>query len=125
MYLSRHDAKALAATVPAALVSMTLTALFLGLANYVCVFVAQYYGARDNGKVGAAVWQGFYTVWLSLLVVIPVTIYIVPIFRLIGHESILQVMEVSYARVLILAIPIAIISASVSGFFRALVALRL
>jgi multidrug resistance protein, MATE family len=117
MFLSWYDAKALAATVPSAMVGLTLTALFLGLASYVGVLVAQYYGARDNAKVGAVVWQGFYTVLLSLVVVIPVIMHIVPIFRWIGHEPILQVMEVSYARVLILAIPITIISASVSGFF--------
>ena len=47
MFLSWFDPNALAATVPAALVSMTLTAVFLGLASYVGVFVAQYYGARE------------------------------------------------------------------------------
>ena len=117
MFLSWFDSNALAATVPAALVSMTLTAFFLGLASYVAVFVAQHYGAREHPRIGGAVWQGFYTLLLSLLLVIPVTIYIEPIFSWIGHDPILQAMEVSYARILILAIPVAIISASVSGFF--------
>ena len=40
MFLSWFDSNALAATVPAAFVVMTLTALFLGLASYVGVFVA-------------------------------------------------------------------------------------
>ncbi|MDC1513852.1 MATE family efflux transporter [Porticoccaceae bacterium] len=117
MFLSWFDPNALAATVPAALVSMTLTAVFLGLASYVGVFVAQYYGARDHARIGAAVWQGFYTIVLSLPVVIPIYFYIVPIFQMIGHDPVLQVMEADYARVVILTIPIAIVSASLTGFF--------
>ena len=117
MFLSWFDSNALAATVPAALVSITLTAFFLGLASYVAVLVAQHYGARDHPRLGGIVWQGFYTVLLSLPVVIPVTFYMAPIFFWIGHDPILQEMEVIYAQVLILAIPIAIISASLSGFF--------
>ena len=117
MFLSWFDPNALAATVPAALVSMTLTAVFLGLASYVGVFVAQYYGARDHARIGAAVWQGFYTIVLSLPVVIPIYFYIVPIFQMIGHDPVLQVMEADYARVVILTIPIAIVSACLTGFF--------
>ena len=117
MFLSWFDSNALAATVPAALVSMTLTAVFLGLASYVGVFVAQYYGAREHARIGAVVWQGFYTIGLSLPVVIPIYLLIIPIFQLIGHNPILQVMEANYARIIILTIPIAIISASLSGFF--------
>jgi MATE family multidrug resistance protein len=117
MFLSWFDPNALAATVPATLVTMTLTAVFLGLAGYVGVFVAQYYGAREDARIGPMVWQGFYTTGLSLLVVVPVYIYIIPLFELIGHDPILQVMEADYARILTLTIPIAIISASLSGFF--------
>ena len=117
VFLSWFDSNALAATVPAAMVSMSFTAVFLGLASYIGVFVAQYYGAREHARIGALVWQGFYTIGLSLLVVVPIYIYIVPLFELIGHDPILQVMEANYARIIILTIPIAIISASLSGFF--------
>ena len=117
MFLSWFDSNALAATVPAALVSMTLTAFFLGVASYVAVFVAQHYGAREHPRIGGAVWQGFYILLPALLFVIPISIYIEPIFAWIGHDPILQAMEVSYARILILAIPVIIVSASVAGFF--------
>ena len=117
VFLSWFDSNALAATVPAAMVSMSFTAVFLGLASYVGVFVAQNYGAREHARIGAVVWQGFYTIALSLPVVIPIYLYIVPLFQLIDHDPILQVMEADYARVIILTIPIAILSASLSGFF--------
>ena len=117
IFLSWFDSNALAATVPAFLVCFTLSAVFLGIASYVSVFVAQYYGAKQFEKIGAVVWQGFYTVGFSLLVIIPVFIYLEPIFRLIGHDPVLQVMEVSYAEILILSLPVAIVSSALSGFF--------
>jgi len=117
IFLSWFDSNALAATVPAFLVCFTLSAVFLGIASYVSVFVAQYYGAKQFEKIGAVVWQGFYTIGFSLLVIVPVFIYLEPIFRLIGHDPVLQVMEVSYAGILILSLPVAIVSSALSGFF--------
>lgn len=117
IFLSWFDSNALAATVPAFLVCFTLSAVFLGIASYASVFVAQYYGAKQFNKIGAVVWQGFYTVGLSLIVVAPVFFYLEPIFHLIGHDPVLQVMEVSYAKVLILSVPISIVSGALSGFF--------
>ena len=117
IFLSWLDSNALAATVPAFLVCFTLSAVFLGIASYVSVFVAQYYGAKQFNKIGAVVWQGFYTVGLSLIVVVPVFFYLDPIFHFIGHDPILQIMEVSYAEVLILSVPISIVSSALSGFF--------
>ena len=76
IFLSWFDSNALAATVPAFLVCFTLSAVFLGIASYASVFVAQYYGAKQFNKIGAVVWQGFYTVGLSLIVVAPVFFYL-------------------------------------------------
>jgi MATE family multidrug resistance protein len=117
MFLSWFDSNALAATVPARMICITLTSLFIGTASYVGVFVAQYYGAQDYKKIGAVVWQGFYIIGLSLVVVIPVFIFAKPLFHWIGHDPILQAMETSYSRILILSVPIMIISSALSGFF--------
>jgi len=117
MFLSWFDSNALAATVPAFLVCFTLTSLFLGIASYVGVFVAQHYGARQYQQIGAVTWQGFYIVVLSLLVVVPVFIFMESLFRMIGHDPAIQVMEVSYARIFILSIPVMIVSGALSGFF--------
>ena len=117
VFLSWFDSNALAATVPAYLVCFTLSAIFLGVASYVSVFVAQYYGSRQLNNVGAVVWQGIYVAFFSLFFVIPIFFYIDTIFSWIGHDPVLQVLEVSYARVLILSVPVAIVSAALSGFF--------
>ena len=71
-------------------VCFTLTSLFLGISSYVGVFVAQYQGAREFQKIGASVWQGFYVVGLALLIIVPVIIFIKPLFALIGHDPLLQ-----------------------------------
>lgn len=117
MFLAWFDSNALAATVPAFFVCFTLTSLFLGISSYAGVFVAQYQGAREFQKIGASVWQGFYVVGLALLIIVPVIIFIKPLFALIGHDPLLQEMEVSYARIILFSIPLMIVSGALSGFF--------
>ena len=117
MFLSWFDSNALAATVPAFLVCFTLTSLFLGIASYVSVFVAQHYGAGQYRQIGAVTWQGFYILVLSLFAVVPAFVFMESLFRAIGHDPAIQVMEVSYARIFILSIPLAIVSGALSGFF--------
>jgi len=117
MFLAWFDSNALAATVPAFFVCFTLTSIFLGISSYVGVFVAQYQGAREFQKIGASVWQGFYVVGLALLIIVPVIIFIKPLFALIGHDPLLQEMEVSYARIILFSIPLMIVSGALSGFF--------
>ena len=117
LFLSNLDSNALAATVPAAMIFFSVVALFLGTAGYVSVFVAQNFGAGDERKIGASVWQGFYIVGPSLLMVILGFVYVEPIFRFIGHDRAIQLIEVEYTRVLILSAPIMIISACLTGFF--------
>lgn len=117
IFLANLDSNALAATVPAAMICFSFIALFMGTAGYVSVFVAQHFGAGDDSKVGASVWQGFYIIAPSLLVVIPVFVFVEPIYAWIGHDPIIQIIEAKYTRVLILSVPIMIVSACLTGFF--------
>lgn len=117
IFLANLDSNALAATVPAAMIFFSFVALFMGTAGYVSVFVAQNFGAGDERKIGASVWQGFYIIGPSLLMVIPIFICVEPIFALIGHDPAIQVIEVEYTRILILSVPTMIIFACLTGFF--------
>lgn len=117
LFLANLDYNALAATVPAAMICFSFIALFMGTAGYVSVFVAQHYGAGEHKKIGASVWQGFYIIAPSLLVVIPVFVFVEPIFRWIGHDPVIQVIEAEYTRILILSVPVMILSACLTGFF--------
>ena len=117
LMLSWYSSDALAATVPAFLVCMTLMAPFMGVATYVSVFVAQFFGAGQGRSIGRIVWQGNYIALLSLLMVLPLYFSLASLFAWVGHEPHIQVLEVAYARLLSLSIPVIIVFTTVSGFF--------
>jgi len=85
MFLTWYSPEAIAAAMPAGMLSFTISCLFIGTASYVGTFVAQYYGAGHYHRCGPALWQGIY---LSLiggavqLAFIPAAAFI---FHLIGH----------------------------------------
>src|SRR5688500_20411281 len=60
IFLTWYSTDALAAAGAAGLLHWTAIALFLGTAMYVNTFVAQYEGAKQPARVGAALWQGIY-----------------------------------------------------------------
>lgn len=125
LLLSQYSSDAIAAAVPAGLIAISLTSLFIGLASYVGIFVAQFYGARQFDQVAKIVWQGFYYIFPATLIVIPVWMLLPDLIRWVGHDPILQTMEIDYARILVLAIPLIMLSASLNGFLTGLGKLRL
>ena len=64
MFLAWYSPVAIAATMPAGIVNFTIMNLFVGTAGYVGTFVAQYWGAGRYDRIGAILWQGFYTTWV-------------------------------------------------------------
>lgn len=99
-FLSMHSLDAIAASWPAGMASFTFASFFLGTAQYINVFIAQYMGSEAPRRVGAALWQG---IWFSLLagVVLAATALIaVPLFALLGHAPSVQVLEVEYFQIL-------------------------
>lgn len=99
--LTWYSEDALAASMPAGVLSWTLIALGLGIVSYVTAFVAQYYGAGRKDRVGAAVWQGVYLSFITSLIIAPFAIFSEPIFAAIGHPKEVQVLEVEYFRILV------------------------
>ncbi len=73
MFLTWYSPEAIAASMPAGMVSWTLASLFMGTAAYVNTFVAQYYGARRMERIGPAVWWGIYVT--GFVVVVAAVIY--------------------------------------------------
>ncbi|GAB4331282.1 MAG: MATE family efflux transporter [Calditrichia bacterium] len=117
IFLTWHSAEAVAAALPASLVSWTITSLFVGTAAYVNTFVAQYYGAEQHQRIGASVWQGIY---LSLLVVLiaailyPLSPYF---FNWSGHSAEVLKNEIVYFRILLFGAPAAVVSNAITGFY--------
>ena len=71
MFLSWYSSEAIAAAMPAGMASFAMLCFFIGTAAYVNTFVAQYFGAKEEYKIGAIVWQGIYFSFLSVLLIVP------------------------------------------------------
>lgn len=120
MFLSWYSAEAIAAAMPASILSFSLLCFFIGTASYVGTFVAQYYGAKQYDYIGRITWQGIYfslTSMIFMLLVIPLA---ETIFAFAGHPADVQVLEVQYFSLLCLGGVFPVISSAVSGFFSGL-----
>ena len=85
MFLLWHSTPAMAAVMPAGMLSFTVVCFPLGVAMYVNTFVAQYEGARRPERIGAVVWQGM-RVGIYAMPLFLATIPLAPaVFRLAGH----------------------------------------
>ncbi|MGB2578898.1 MATE family multidrug resistance protein [Elusimicrobium simillimum] len=58
VFLSWYSPEALAACVPGGSLAFTFTALFMGIASYTGVFVAQYDGKKKRANISISLWQG-------------------------------------------------------------------
>ena len=106
-----------AAGMPAGVMSYTLTALPLGIAQCVSTFTAQAFGRGSPQEGAAYTWQGLY---LSLIVGIccfalwPVA----PLFfSQFGHEPEIVALEVAYFQVRLWGIGLGVAVGALNGFF--------
>ena len=117
LFLSRYSVDAIAAALPASIVSMTLTMTLMGVCGYTSVLIAQYMGSGAPHRIGSALWQG---IWIALLgaVLLCLTWWAAePGFALVNHGPHIQELEVTYFRVLTTGAGLALLSSSLSGFF--------
>ena len=125
MYLTWYSPEAIAASVPAGILNFTIVSLFIGTASYVSTFVAQYYGAKQDDKIGRVVWQGVFFSLLSIPVMLLFIPLSVPIFRLVGHETSVMDLEIRYFVIMCIGGVFPIIAAAIGGFFSGLGATRI
>jgi len=117
VFLTWHSQAALAATMPAGLLSWTVMSLALGVANYTGTFVAQYEGAGRKDRVAVVIWQ---SIFLSLILgaLLASTALLAPwLFNLIGHPAEVRDNEVIYYSTLMAGAPLTLLMASLSSFF--------
>ena len=117
MFLSWYSLDAVAAALPGGMTNFCLVSLFLGTANYVNVFIAQYIGANTPHQVGRILWQGIYFSVLSGIVLLGGIPLAPHLFRLVGHEKAVMTMEIQYFRILCLGSGATILSSTLSCFF--------
>ncbi len=117
VFLANYSLDAIAAALPAGITAFLLISFFLGTAQYLNVFVAQYSGSGRPQRVGAALWQGIYFSLLSGGALAALSFLAEPLFRLSGHPIEVQVLEVVYFKVLCLGSGILIVGTTLSCFF--------
>ena len=117
VFLSRYSTDALAACVPAGILSFTLICFFMGTASYTNTFVAQYYGKGKTASVSVAVWQG---VWLGLisglilLVLTPAGLYLIDTS---GHPAAVKILEKQYFTILNVGGVLVVVNTALAAFF--------
>ena len=117
MFLTWHSPEAIAASMPAGMLSFTIMSLFIGTASYVTTFVAQYHGAGQDERIGPSLWQGLYVALIAGLVHLLFIPAAAPFFTWIGHGPKIQEMETIYFQILALGAFPQVASAAFSGFF--------
>jgi MATE family multidrug resistance protein len=117
VFLANYSLDAIAAALPAGISAFLFISFFLGTAQYLNVFVAQYTGSGTIHRVGAVLWQGIYFSILSGALMAVFYFLAEPMFRFGGHSLEVQVLEVIYFRVLCLGSGILILGTSLSCFF--------
>ncbi|BBD09847.1 MATE family efflux transporter [Desulfovibrio ferrophilus] len=117
IFLAQYSLETLAASLSASITNFTLMAFFMGMVSYVNVFVAQYTGAGRHERLGSALWQG---VWLALASGVIIAVLSLPapqFFAFVGHTPEVQVMEISYFRILCFGAVLNILAMALSTFY--------
>ena len=117
MLLTWYSPEAVAASMPAGILNFALMSIFIGTAGYTNTFVAQYYGAGRYGRIGPAVWQGFYVALIGGVVLLALIPLAEPFFTFVGHDPAVREYETVYFRILCIGATPAIASAAMAGFF--------
>lgn len=119
VFIAKISVDALAATLPAAMLSWTTISLAYGIVGYTNAFASQYEGAGRKERVAASIWQGLFIALVSGIAMLPMMIYAPQIFATMGHSPHVQELEVVYFRWLCpVAIP-TLLAAVLSAFFTA------
>lgn len=117
VFLTWYSPQSIAAAMPSGILLFTFLCFFLGTANYVNTFVAQYIGAGRPERVGAAIWQGVYFSLPAGAFVLCLMPFAGRLFALIGHAPDVQPDEVTYFRILCLSGWPSVLGAVLACFF--------
>jgi MATE family multidrug resistance protein len=115
--LARYSADALAACLPAGMISFAIVAFFMGTSGYTNVFVANYYGRKKYAAASVALWQGVLlslVSWLAVLLLIPLGLYFINVSH---HDAAVKILERQYFTILTLFGGFTVLNNALSGFF--------
>ncbi len=117
MFLAWYSTESVAASMPAGMTNMLTMSVFIGTAIFTETFVAQYFGAKQFGKIGAVVWHGIYIGIIGAIVHFLLIPFAPSFFHMIGHAENVSSLETVYFQTLCFGAFPVISSAAISGFF--------
>ncbi len=117
MFLAWYSHEALAACVPAGVLAMTFSSLFMGLASYTSVFISQFYAKKKYASVTVSLWQGVLLALLSSVLLAALTPVGVAIIHSFGHAEAVRALETQYFGLLNLFAGLTVINSALASFF--------
>ena len=117
VFLSNYSLDAIAAALPAGITAHLIASLFIGVAGYLSVFVAQYIGAGADRRVGQVIWQGLYFTLFAALCLYAISHLGEFIFSWGGHSPEVRQLEVVYFRIVCTGGSAMVFNTVLSGFY--------
>ena len=117
VFLANFSIDAIAAAMPAGIAAFLFLTFFTGIAGYLNVFIAQYTGAGDHGRVGGCIWQGLYFSLFAGGALTLISAAAKPLFMLGGHSPEIQHLEIIYFKTLCLGGVTSVAGAALACFY--------
>jgi MATE family multidrug resistance protein len=117
LFLTWFSAEAVGGAVTGQITTIAVVGLFSGTGEYLTTFIAQYVGAGRPGRVGPAVWQGFYFSLAAGVLIALLSPLAVPVFALAGHPPAVRAAEVTFSTILMRGAFPVVLMATLATFF--------
>jgi len=117
MFLSWYSPAAIAASVPASVLSYTFICFFLGTGRYVNVLIAQFFGAELSEDLGKSLWQGIYFAFVAAFAIVLCTPLGIFIIEHSGHSTQVIAEERAYFEILMFGGGLVVMTAVLSSYF--------
>lgn len=117
LMLTRYSQPSAAAALTSGLTCFTLQCFFVGAVGYASTFVAQYSGARQNRRVGTAVWQGIWLALAGAIFMASCCLWSPYLFGALGHTPEVEKQENIYFTFLALGSSIFLLQQALSCFW--------
>lgn len=117
IFLTWDSPDCVAACLPAGMMHWLLMSPAFGTAMYVTTFVAQYMGAGERSRIGAAVWQGTIFSLISGIVLVACAQFARQIFAVVGHDPHVATLEAQFFSIMCFGSIPTLLSCALSGYF--------
>lgn len=118
VFLSNYSVDAISAVAPAGITAYLFMAFLGGIAGYAQVFIAQYWGAGKNNRIGSTLWQAIYfSIFAGLIFLLISWFAAKPIFSWAGHPEEIIALELVYFNILCRGAFLHVLMNALSAFF--------